>query len=268
MTEARENWIDLSGKTSVVTGASGGLGVALVWEMAALGAAVAMVDLRTDGLVSLGEEIGQAGGRAEAFSCDVSDEESVSAVAGEIERAFGPCDILINNAAVLRPGNLDALPLADWKRLLDVNLTGYLLCAQTFGKAMLERKSGSIVHVASIAGSQPQAYSGAYSPSKAAVIMLSRQFAFEWGPHGVRSNVVSPGLVRTPLSEDFYRDPATLEKREAVVPNRRIGRPEDIANTAAFLASNRAGYINGQEIIVDGGFSQTLMSHIPRPGYD
>jgi len=124
------------------------------------------------------------------------------------------------------------------------------------------------VHIASIAAGQPQGMSGAYSVSKAGVAMLSRQLAFEWGPRGIRSNAVSPGLIRTPLSESFYRAPGVKERREAVVPLRAIGSPLDVANVVVFLASPRAGYITGQEIIVDGGFSQTLMSHVPRPGYD
>ena len=124
------------------------------------------------------------------------------------------------------------------------------------------------MHVASIAASEPQAWSGAYSPSKAAVAMLSRQLAFEWGPEGVRSNSVSPGMVRTPLSESFYRVPGILDARAAAVPLRRVGAPADIADVAAFLASPRAAYVTGQDIVVDGGFSQTLMAHVPRPGHE
>ena len=97
--------------------------------------------------------------------------------------------------------------------------------------------------------------------------MLSRQLAYEWGPRGVRSNVVSPGLVRTPLSESFYADPKTKAARESVVPLRRIGRVEDIADAVLYFASDRAGYVTGQEVIVDGGYAQTLMNHVPRPGY-
>jgi NAD(P)-dependent dehydrogenase (short-subunit alcohol dehydrogenase family) len=114
----------------------------------------------------------------------------------------------------------------------------------------------------------PQASSGAYSTSKAGGAMLSRQIAFEWGPRGVRSNVISPGLVRTPLSEAFYQAPGVAERRDAVVPLKRVGRPDDIAGVAVFLASDRARYVTGQEILVDGGYAQTLMSHVPRPGFD
>ena len=98
--------------------------------------------------------------------------------------------------------------------------------------------------------------------------MLSRQLAVEWGPHGVRSNVVSPGLVRTPMSESFYQDPAVAQRRAAAIPIGRIGTPQDMAQVVLFLASDRSGFVNGQEIVVDGGFAHMLMSLVPRPGFD
>jgi NAD(P)-dependent dehydrogenase (short-subunit alcohol dehydrogenase family) len=175
--------------------------------------------------------------------------------------------VLVNTAAVLRSGGLDTLSLAEWNAVLAVNLTGYFLCAQTFGRQMRQLGRGSLVHVASIAGSHAQAQSGAYSVSKAGVVMLSRQLASEWGPHGIRSNVVSPGMVVTPMSQSFYDTPGVTERRTAVVPARRIGMPQDMADTILYLASDRASYVNGDEIIVDGGFVNTLMNLIPRPGF-
>jgi len=133
---------------------------------------------------------------------------------------------------------------------------------------MLKQRSGAIVHIASIAASYPQSYSGAYSASKAGVVMLSRQLAVEWGSRGVRSNVVSPGMIRTPMTEGIYQAPGVHEARRALVPAQRIGRPEDIADTVVFLASERASYITGEEIIVDGGFTRTIMGVIPRPGFE
>ncbi|TWG99505.1 NAD(P)-dependent dehydrogenase (short-subunit alcohol dehydrogenase family) [Mesorhizobium sp. J18] len=267
MSQKSEPWIDFSGRICVVTGANGGIGTGLVRAFAALGADIAMID-RVETSGTLEEEVRRAGRKALSLVCDVSDISSVEKAAEQVRSELGGCDILVNNAGLLRPGKLEALDAADWESLIAVNLHGYFHCVQAFGRQMLERKRGALVHVASIAGSQPQAFSGGYSAAKAAVAMMSRQLAFEWGPSGVRSNVVSPGLVRTPLSENFYRTPDVKERREAVVPSRRIGAVEDIADVAVFLASDRAGYVNGQEIVVDGGFSQTLMSHIPRPGYE
>jgi len=180
---------------------------------------------------------------------------------------MGTPDVLVNNAGILRAAPLADLPLAEWNALLAVNLTGYLLAAQAFGPAMRARGAGAIVHIASIAASHPQPRSGAYSASKAGVAMLSRQIALEWGRDGIRSNVVSPGLVRTPMSEAFYRDPGVAERRAALVPLGRVAGPADIADAVLFLASARAAYVTGAEIMVDGGLGQVLMAQVPRPGF-
>jgi NAD(P)-dependent dehydrogenase (short-subunit alcohol dehydrogenase family) len=184
-----------------------------------------------------------------------------------VAERFGGADILINNAGILRPGPLADLPLADWRKMLAVNLDGVLMATQIFARQMAPRGGGALVHVASISASNPQPFSGAYSAGKAAVAMLSRQIAFEMAPQGIRSNVVSPGLVLTPLSAAFYQDPEVRLARERHVPLGRIGDPQDMADVALYLASPRAGYVTGQEIIVDGGLSQTLMANVPRPGY-
>jgi NAD(P)-dependent dehydrogenase (short-subunit alcohol dehydrogenase family) len=137
-----------------------------------------------------------------------------------------------------------------------------------FGRQMRSLGRGSLVHVASIAGSHAQGQSGAYSVSKAGVVMLSRQLASEWGPQGIRSNVVSPGMVITPMSQSFYDTPGVTERRKAVVPSRRIGMPQDIADAILFLASDRSSYVNGDEITVDGGYVNMLMNLVPRPGFE
>jgi len=129
-------------------------------------------------------------------------------------------------------------------------------------------KRGSLVHIASISGSHAQGQSGAYSVSKAGVIMLSRQLASEWGPQGIRSNVVSPGMVITPMSQAFYDTPGVTERRSAVVPLRRVGMPQDIADAILYLASDRSSYVNGDEITVDGGYANMLMNLVPRPGFE
>ena len=256
------SWLGFEGKVAVVTGAAGGIGRSIAKSFVDAGAKVALLDINAANVSDPATEISGL-----AIACDVTNDDSVAKAVIKVERELGTATILVNNAAFLSPGNLDEVSLAEWQKMLDVNLTGYLRCTQAFGAGMLAKGIGSIVHVGSISGSHQQAFSNAYSASKAAVSMLSRQLAFEWGPRGVRSNVVSPGLVRTPLSESFYIDPNTKAAREAVVPLRRIGAVDDIANAVVYFASERASYITGQEIIVDGGYSQTLMSHVPRPGY-
>ncbi len=268
MKSGPSHWLELEGKTCVVTGAGGGLGIALAVNFAGAGARVVMLDRSPTQLaMAAGEVLRLTGTEAHTVTCDVSDPGSVAEAAQTSERVAGAADILINNAALLRPGALDTLTLEDWNTLLSVNLGGYFLCAQAFGKQMKGR-GGAMVHVASISGSHPQGVSGAYSVSKAGIIMLSRQIATEWGGDGIRSNVVSPGMVETPMSAPFYATPGVREKRSAVIPVGRIGQPQDIADAALFLASARASYINGDEIVVDGGYTRQLMNLIPRPGFE
>ena len=261
------DWLGLADKVCVVTGAASGIGRGIALAFAAAGGKVVALDREAEGCARTADEVKQQGATALALACDVTDADEVAGAAADTLKTFGRCDVLVNNAGILRPGDVASVSLADWNGLMQVNLTGYLTCAQAFGRDMLARGAGALVHIASIAASQAQGFSGAYSVSKAGVVMLSRQIAFEWGPRGVRSNAVSPGLVRTPMSEAFYQAPGVLERREAVVPLRRVGTPADIADVVVFLASERARYVTGQEIVVDGGFAHTLMSHVPRPGF-
>ena len=264
---ALQDWLGLSGKLAVVTGGAGGIGRAVGASFAEVGAAVALLDREAAAAEAAAAELAAKGARAIGLGCDIADQASVEAAAKAVAERLGPADILVNNAGILRPGGLDTISLAEWNALLSVNLTGYLLCAQAFGRGMRERKSGAIVHIASIAARNPQPRSGAYSPSKAAVAMLSRQIALEWGQDGVRSNVVSPGLVRTPMSESFYQAPGVAERRAAMVPLRRVAGPQDIADAVIYLSSARAAYVTGAEILVDGGLDQMILELTPRPGF-
>ena len=262
------DWLGLSGRVCVVTGGGGGIGRATAVSLARAGARVAAIDRDEDGLKVTRAELLKLGHDHLVASCDTTSTESVIAASEAIEKSLGPCSVLVNTAAVLRPGGLDTLSLAEWNAVIAVNLTGYFLCAQIFGRQMRAHRRGSLVHVASIAGSHAQGQSGAYSVSKAGVIMLSQQLANEWGPHGIRSNVVSPGMVITPMSQSFYDTPGITERRAAVVPSRRIGMPQDIADAILFLASDRSSYVNGDEITVDGGYVRMLMNLVPRPGFE
>ncbi|CAG9221307.1 D-threitol dehydrogenase [Paraburkholderia tropica] len=271
--EGRKNtqtdWLQLDDQVCVITGAAGGIGAAIAQTFAASGARVVLLDRDIDKAQILAAQLQeQTKKQAIAIGCDIGDAASVADAAARVEREFGAAHVLVNNAGLLRPGGIESLSLDDWNAMLRVNLTGYLLCSQAFGKPMLARGSGALVHVASIAARYPQTHSGAYSASKAAVAMLARQLAAEWGPRGVRSNTVCPGMIRTPLSASFYMQGDIEARRSAMTASRRIGEPQDIADVVAFLASARAAYVNGAELVVDGGLDAMLMDLVPRPGYE
>jgi glucose 1-dehydrogenase len=262
-------WLGLEGRVCAITGAAGGIGRLLAESFAAAGARVVVLDRDAEACRQTADALGSpAGFSAVPIACDVADPNSVARAARESLDAAGPCDVLVNNAAILRAGPIATVSFEDWNALLAVNLTGYLLCAQQFGRQMTEQRRGAMVHIASVAGHLPQSFSGAYSVSKAGVMMLSQQLAVELGEFGIRSNVVSPAMIRTPLSEPFYADRDLLARRTAMVPIRRIGAPRDIAEAALFLASDRASYISGEEILVDGAVSRSWLGLIPRPGFD
>jgi NAD(P)-dependent dehydrogenase (short-subunit alcohol dehydrogenase family) len=267
-TDPRPDWLGLAGRVAVVTGAGSGIGAAVARGLAEAGARVALLDRNGPACAAVAGALAAAGANALSIECDVANESAVAAAAARVAAELGPCAVLVNNAGMLRPGPLESVTLEQWNAVLSVNLNGYLLCAQAFGRVMREECRGSIVHIASIAALHPQARSGAYSAGKAGILLLSRQIAAEWGPDGVRSNVILPGLIRTPLSARFYEEPGFEARRAAITASRRVGEPVDIANPAVFLASDRSAYLNGAELLVDGGLNCMLMDMVPRPGYN
>jgi NAD(P)-dependent dehydrogenase (short-subunit alcohol dehydrogenase family) len=261
------DWLGLAGKTCVVTGAAGGIGRAVALEFARAGAAVALIDLTADRCAEVKQEVLGLGARCAAFGADISNEDDVTRVADECLGALGSCNVLVNTPAISgRPDSLWNVSFDKWRRQLSVNVSGYLLCAQAFTRQMHDQ-GGSMVHVGSIAGQFPQPQSGAYSVSKAAVSMMSRVLALELGAKRIRSNVVSPGMVRTPLSERFYSNAHLLKRREEIVPLRMISTPDQVADVIVYLASSRASYVTGQDLLVDGGVSLALMGLFPRPDH-
>jgi len=260
------SWLQLEGQVCVVTGAAGGLGRAIVRGFLEAGAKVGMLDRNPADTESFAAEFGVSEDRLSVQACDIGDAEAVEAAFAKIHGKLGAVSVLVNNAAMSTPKPLLELDAAHWDAQMRVNLTGAIFCAQAFHRHSEEGASNrSIVNIASIGGTNAQANSAAYSTSKAAMRMLSQQMALEWGPLGVRVNTVSPGLFITPISAKFYEKPEDKARREQVVPLKRIGDPDELANTVLFLASPRASYVHGAELIVDGGFTKTLMSHIPRP---
>ena len=258
------DWLGLTGRTAAVTGGGSGIGQGCALALARAGVTVWALDRDESALADTAQQAAAEGTVVTGLACDVTDGESVRRAA----TTAGAVDILVNAAGIGRPGALLEVSAEDWQRVLDINLTGYLTTTQAFAPAMVERGAGSLIHVASISSRNPQPGSGAYSASKAGVALMSQQLAYELGPSGVRSNTVSPGLVRTPMTEAYYQAPGVAERRDAAIPLRRVARADDIADVVVFLASDRARYVTGADITVDGGFAATLMGTVPRPGYD
>ncbi|MDB5827616.1 MAG: NAD(P)-dependent dehydrogenase, short-chain alcohol dehydrogenase family [Variovorax sp.] len=242
----------LEGRVAVITGAGGGLGGAMIERLAAMGAKVVAVDIAAP----------ERQLAALSLACDITDEAAIEHMAAAVKARFGRCDILVNNAGIMAAVTpLEELPVAVWDKVMNVNLRGSFLCAKHLARMMLAQGSGAIVNLASIGARVPNDI-GPYGPSKAGVLGLTHQMAVEWGPRGIRANSVSPGMIRTPMSEHFYQNEKLHQGRIKVVPTGRIGRPDDIADAVAFLVSDAASYMNGQDIIIDGGFMRTALMNV------
>ena len=255
----------LRSKLAIVTGGGSGIGRSIALMFSEQGAKVGVVvdrDMKSaEDTVAL---IRQNGGEAIAIRADVSQKGQVIEMKERFLREYGSIDILVNNASILTPPvPIEDLPEEDWDRLIAVDLKGTFLCSQIIGKEMINRKKGCIINIASVTGHAPYAMAGAYSPSKAAILLLTQQLALEFSKYNIRVNSISPGLIRTPLTENVYADKEIYEKRVQLVPSHRIGDPEDIARAALFLASEDASYINGVDILVDGGLMNVLFQLVP-----
>ena len=251
----------LKDRVAVVTGAGGGMGGAIVQRLSSMGARVVMVDLRET-------PIPEGSSGISSLACDITDEDAIARMADQVRRDFGRCDILVNNAGIMAPViPLENLPVAVWDKVMSVNLRGSFLCARALVHMMLERGAGAIINIASIGARVPNNI-GPYGPSKAAVLGLTHQMAIEWGSRGVRANSVSPGMIRTPMSEHFYQNEKLHKGRLKTIPTGRIGTPDDIADAIAFLASDAASYMNGQDIIVDGGFMRTALMNVQPANFE
>lgn len=251
-----ERHYPFTGQVVVLTGAAGAIGQSICNKFLELGASVVALDLD---LVGLPENE-----RCHAVKCDVGSDESVQDAVDLVRKKFGRCDVLVNNAAIMTPVcTIMETSLALWERIFRVNLTAAFITTTLFGRLMLESGKGAIVNVGSVGATTPSS-SAAYGPSKAGLLAFTRQVAVEWGPLGVRANSVSPGMVRTPMSERFYNDDEVLKARSGSVPLRRLASTSDMANIVAFLAGDEAAYINGQDLVADGGFTVASLSNLPK----
>lgn len=238
-------------ETVLVTGASGGIGRAIALAFAEKGCGVALHYNSSPGpALEAAEFIARKGGSARAFQADITEEGQVEGLFTECERELGPVTVLVNCAGTAWQGLLTDMTLAEWRRVLDVNLTGMFLCCRRALGHMIREKAGCIINIGSMWGRKGAACEAAYSAAKAGVIGLSQALALEEGPSGIRVNCIAPGVIDTPMNAHLSREDMEALKEET--PLMRIGSPEDVAGAAVFLWES--GFITGQTIGVDGGF--------------
>ncbi len=252
----------LDGQVAIVTGASSGIGQAVARGLAQAGAAVVVnYNSHAEPADALVAEIAASGGEAIAFGADVSDEEAVGRLFAETVARFGAVDIVVANSGMQKDAPTAEMSLADWKRVLDVNLTGQFLCARAAirqfaaqGDRGVSRAAGKILHMSSVHDVIPWAGHVNYAASKGGIAMLMRTLAQEVGPRRIRVNAISPGAIATNINREQTQG-APGEKLLELIPYKRIGAAVDIANAAVFLLSDMADYITGATLYVDGGMT-------------
>ncbi len=243
--------MSLSGRVALVTGASQGIGRACALKLAASGAAVAVAARNQEKLIELVEQIRGAGGKASALSVDVADEEQIKTVFKATLGQFGKIDILVNNAGITRDQLVMRMKRADWDSVLNTNLTSAYLCIQQVIGSMLKQRWGRIINITSVFGQMGQAGQANYAASKAGLIGLTMAIAREVGSRNITCNAVAPGFIETAMTSGFSDD--FRQNALKAIPLGRVGTPEDVANSVAFLASEGASYITGHVLSVNGG---------------
>src|SRR5262245_24153753 len=242
-------------RTAYVTGAGNGVGAQIAHALAAEGYRVAVLDIDKEAADRTASALASP---SYAASVDVADEDSVAEAFAAAARTVGEADVLVNCAGIWAGGSITEISVADWDRTMAVNIRGTFLCSRAVLPAMAARGGGSIVTISSIAGLKGTRRAGAYNPSKAAVIALTKNIALDYAPVGVRANAVCPGLIEGTNMDRQLRDfrgdtPEYQATLLAIHPIGRLGTPTDVASAVVFLASESASWITGAAIVVDGG---------------
>jgi len=253
-----ENLLNLKGKVAIVTGASSGIGRATAIFLAKAGADVVLAARKIEKLQEVASEIEKIGQKALAIQVNVLQKPDIQKMVAQTKEKLGKVDILVNNAGVLEYKNFLEIDDEHWNKILNVNLRGYLWCAQEAAKEMSKNKSGKIINIASIAGLGAFPQITAYNVSKAAIIMLTKSMATELGSLKINVNAVAPGIIETEMTQGMLKDEKTIQGFLSKVPLARTGKAEDIASVVAFLASDLSSYITGGTVVVDGGWTAHL----------
>jgi len=246
--------LDLAGRTAVVIGGTSGLGRAIALGLAEAGADVVATARRAEMVAEAAAEIEALGRRTLRVTTDVTDHDSLQGLLGECVGALGGVDVLVNCAGITKRVAALEMDMADWNRIIEVNLTGTLRACLIFGQHMLERGWGRIINIASLGSFVALYEATAYTASKGGVVALTRSLAVDWAAKGVNVNAIAPGVFITDLNRELLE--GTERGRELTLrsPMRRFGRVEEIAGAAVFLASEAASFVTGEVIVVDGGF--------------
>jgi dehydrogenase/reductase SDR family protein 4 len=246
--------MDLTGRIALVTGGGRGIGKAIARRFAEAGASVVIASRKMENLEAAAKEFAALPGKTLPLACHVGRKVELENLVAEIERQLGPVDVLVNNSAT-NIGQGPAVDVTDEALLktIEVNVLAAHRLIRLTAPKMLQRGRGSIINIASIAGLRPQPGGLVYSSTKAALIMMTRIWAIEFGPRNVRVNAIAPGLIQTDFSEYFWKNEEHMRRVREVQPIQRVGQPEEIAGIALFLASDDASFVTGQTYVVDGG---------------
>lgn len=253
----KKSFGDLTGQVAIITGARRGMGKSHALVLARSGAKVVVSDISQEDCEEVVKEIKKFGGEALAVKCDVTKKEEVEKMVESAVNQWGRVDILVNNAGIAQFKPFLEMTEEEWDRTLDINLKGYFLCAQACAKEMAKQKSGVIVNIASVAMGQVGVgfpNTAHYCASKGGIVGMTEALAIELAPYNIRVNVISPGVIETPMIDSIKQDPKSMEGILARVPMRRVGRPEEVSNLVLFLASDESSYMTGSTVVIDGGW--------------
>ncbi|MFA5813874.1 MAG: glucose 1-dehydrogenase [Patescibacteria group bacterium] len=244
----------LKNKVAIITGAGSGIGQSAALAFIKEGASVLAADWSEKGGNETVRLIKKMKGKALFIKTDVSKSKDVEFMVNKCLKTFGKIDILFNNAGIVKFGAMHEMLEKDWDKIIDVNLKSVFLCSKAVLPTMLKQKKGKIISTASIAGLVGFDQISAYCASKGGIIALTREMAIEYAPKNINVNCIAPGVIKTAMTKDMLADEAVKKGFQASTPYIRLGEPEDIAMAAVYLASNESDFVNGEVLVVDGGW--------------